>query len=432
MATRNKTSINKEQYELESVQRRHITKDIGLIRNHKVGVLYYAGETIAKLFTDINDVEYVKTYTVLADFTGSSNFANDLTNYLVDMSTIQDKADKVGTGFTNQVASLDSEGNLQASGFAQSGLHTHSNLGVLDAISNAGSGAIITTIERNKLNGIEASAQNNLIADVGATGVSVYRDKTGSTFNLRKLDSFDSKLTIAIDTDRVLFTLNEANISLNADQIVFTDTNSYLNATDVQAAIENLALQTRANTWRIGDNAAGDKYLQFAISAGPNDPGFRFKQSSSKLQYSDDGTTWNDFVPVTAQQLTGSILLSDLSFTGTTPPSGALEIGEYKIIRSGYMFQLIILLQYATPGVGITETQITISKASEIRDAALNAWGVGPLEEDIFGIGHAETNSGFGSAITATTIYSPTNFEYIAIRHNSLNIKKQQFRFVFS
>jgi len=291
---RTKTSINNEQYGKRSITRDLVSTEIGLLRTHAEGKLFFAGETISKIFTDINGNEYIKTYSVITDFTGSANFTNDLTNYLIDNSVIQNKADKLGAGFTGKVASLDGGGNLQSSGFDQSGLHTHANSVVLAAITDAGSGAIITALERSKLSAIEANAKNNLIADVGATGVSVYRDQTGSTFNLRKLDSANNKIGIAINADRVLFTLNEANISLNANQIVFTDTNGYLNATNIQAAIENLALQTRANTWRIGNEVAGDKYLRFAISAGPNDPGFRYLNSGTKLQYSNDGTTWND------------------------------------------------------------------------------------------------------------------------------------------
>lgn len=296
---RTKTSIKKEQIDDRAVIRKNVSADIGLVRNHKAGVLYYQNETIGKLFTDISGNEYIKTYLVGADFTGSSNFSNDLTNFLVEVSDLQLKADKLGTGFTNMVASLDAAGNLQSTGYDQSGLHTHSNLAVLDAISNAGSGAIITTIERNKLNGIETAAKNNLVSNVGATGEGVFRDQTGSTFNLRKIDVADNKLGVSVVADRIVLAINEANISLNANQIVFDDTGAWVNATDVQNAIQNLSQRTIKNTWRIGDESAGDKYLRFAISAGPNDPGFRYLNSGTKLQYSNDGTTWNDILPPT-------------------------------------------------------------------------------------------------------------------------------------
>lgn len=314
---RTKTSIKKEQIDDRAVIRKNVSADIGLVRNHKAGVLYYQNETIGKLFTDISGNEYIKTYLVGADFTGSSNFSNDLTNFLVEVSDLQLKADKLGTGFTNMVASLDAAGNLQSTGYDQSGLHTHSNLAVLDAISNAGSGAIITTIERNKLNGIETAAKNNLVSNVGATGEGVFRDQTGSTFNLRKIDVADNKLGVSVVADRIVLAINEANISLNANQIVFDDTGAWVNATDVQNAIQNLSQRTIKNTWRIGDESAGDKYLRFAISAGPNDPGFRYLNSGTKLQFSNDGTTWNDVTSgggATIYDANGTIAMANVNY----------------------------------------------------------------------------------------------------------------------
>lgn len=376
---RTKTGIHKEQFSERAVQREHVSTDVGLIRTYKTGLLYYSGEQIARILTDVNGNEYVKTYAVLADFTATGNFTNDLTTYLIDSSDIQFKADKAGTGFTNQVASLDADGNIQPSGFNQSGLHTHANSAVLSALTDAGSGAVITGAERSKLNGIEASAKNNLIADVGATGVSVYRDQTGSTFNLRKLNSANNKIGIAINTDRVEFTLNEANISLNASQIVFTDTNSYLNATDIQAAIENLALQTRANTWRIGNEIAGDKYLRFAISAGPNDPGFRFLNSGTKLQYSNDGTTWNDFTP---QILTNGVIAEgDIAFTGASPVD-FLE-ANYRVVKTGKNVLIKAGFTYDSASAA-TLTGISIDIPGSVIP---NLVGMMTVFDQIFGIG---------------------------------------------
>lgn len=359
MATRNKTSISKEQVSDRAVQRSHITTDVGLIRTHKVGVLFYAGEIIAKTFTDVNSNEYIKTFTVKTDFTGSSNFSNDLTNYLVDNSVIQNKADKVGAGYTSKVASFDANGNLQSSGYDQSGLHTHSNLSVLNAISDAGSGQIITAIERNKLNGIEAGAQLNTISNVGTSGVGIYKNKVGSQFNLKKIDSIDNKISVNDDTpnDRIQLQLNEANINLPASQISVTDTNGYLDATDVQTAFDNLSLQTKANTWRIGNNAAGDKYLRFGISAGPNDPGFRYLNSGTKVQYSNDGTTWNDFNSVSETFDTPTIVDTQFSFVASSAPSGSFN-GSCRVHQIGKHVNLRFTFDFSIPGTAVTQISI--------------------------------------------------------------------------
>lgn len=50
--------------------------------------------------------------------------------------------------------------DFATAGHTHTDLHSHANKAVLDDISNAGSGAIITTTERNKLNGIAANANN--------------------------------------------------------------------------------------------------------------------------------------------------------------------------------------------------------------------------------------------------------------------------------
>lgn len=359
---RNKTNINKEQINDRAINRIAVSQDLGIVRNYKTGDLYYAGETIGKLFTDINENEYIKTYSVIADFTASGIFANDLTSYLVDSAVIKDKADKIGAGSTNIVASFDANGNLQSSSFNQSGLHTHSNLAVLNAITNAGSGAIITSVERTKLNGIETAAKNNLIADVGATGVSVYRDQTGSTFNLRKLDSANNKIGIAVNTNRVEFTLNEANISLNANQIVFDDTLVWVNASNVQNAIQNLSQRTIKNTWRIGDESAGDKYLRMAISAGPNDPGFRYLNSGTKLQYSNDGTTWNDITSGGVSQVItdGTVTNSEITI-GTNPPNPGDFLGaKWRIVKTGKNVHLRSNFCYDSSAGTVTSAQMKI------------------------------------------------------------------------
>lgn len=125
--------------------------------------------------------------------------------------------------------------------------------------------------------------------------------------------------------------------------------------------------------------------------------------------------------------VTGSIALSDMSFTGTTPPAAGGAAYAVTQLSSNAVL-LDILMNFPTPGTGITETTIGIVKASEIRDAIGNMLVGG--DEDLFGIGHVASNSGFGSAVPVTAIYSPTNLEYIKAKHASTNIAEGKLQFV--
>jgi hypothetical protein len=97
-------------------------------------------------------------------------------------------------------------------------LHEHSNKTVLDSITNAGSGSIITTVERNKLTNIAAGA------DVNQNAFSTFSDGTNTasadtetdTFTLRSANNLLDVVVTNDDAtygDNAIFTVNEANIS---------------------------------------------------------------------------------------------------------------------------------------------------------------------------------------------------------------------------
>lgn len=96
-------------------------------------------------------------------------------------------------------------------------LHTHSNKGVLDLITDAGSGSIITTAERNKLAGIQDGAEVNQNAFTAFTdGVNTASaDTKTDTFKLRSANTI-LDITVTNDDathgDNALFTINESNI----------------------------------------------------------------------------------------------------------------------------------------------------------------------------------------------------------------------------
>lgn len=69
-----------------------------------------------------------------------------------------------------------------------------------------------------------------------------------------------------------------------------------------------------------GKPAAANKTIKFRRSTAVTQPGFRFNNSSSKMEYSDDGTTYNEFNVASAQR----VLLN--SAISTSASAGALTI----------------------------------------------------------------------------------------------------------
>ena len=95
------------------------------------------------------------------------------------------------------------------------------------------------------------------------------RDEDAVEGNLAKFDSSGNPVDSGIATSGVLDAVNKKH-SQN------TDTG------------------TDANSFSVGDGTTGaDKYVYFK-KAGSNNPGFRYNITTSKLQFSHDGTTWSD------------------------------------------------------------------------------------------------------------------------------------------
>ena len=57
-----------------------------------------------------------------------------------------------------------------------------------------------------------------------------------------------------------------------------------------------IAAGTRSNTWYIGDGTAGLKQLIFRIASGNQNPGFRYNDTSGKIEKTDDGSTFEEVV----------------------------------------------------------------------------------------------------------------------------------------
>lgn len=126
----------------------------------------------------------------------------------------------------NCFASGNVEGALQELGPHK---HSHTNLVVLEQITNAGSGQIITIAERNKLAGIEAGATQDQIAlevpftpngDIVATNVQ------------------QAIIEVRNDTDAKI-----ANHPHHASGVTYTNISSGLSATNVQQALDEIDIK---------------------------------------------------------------------------------------------------------------------------------------------------------------------------------------------
>lgn len=122
----------------------------------------------------------------------------------------------------------------------------------------------------------------------------------------------------------------------------------------------------------------------------------------------------------------GSIALSEMVFVGTTSPSSGS--GVFRIFQLNRDVVLLdIELDFTSPGVGITETGIGSTASYYIESQVSSV--LDSSTENIFGIGYVRDNSGFGSAIQATCMYSPVNLGFIKAKHSVINVSYAHMQF---
>jgi hypothetical protein len=84
----------------------------------------------------------------------------------------------------------------------------------------------------------------------------------------------------------------------------------------------------RGNKLHVGNEDATDKYFYFQRTSSGGQPGFKWNNATSKLQWSHDGTTYNDFTVGGGSFLTG--------YTNDSPSyNTALGIGAGTSVSSG-------------------------------------------------------------------------------------------------
>jgi hypothetical protein len=333
--------------------------------------------------------------------------------------------------------------------------------------------------EKEKAQGSGGGGEANTGANVG-TGVGVFRNKTGATLNFKSLVA-GTNVTLTPNADEIEISALGVGGSAYPDNVtiitapttltpahqgivfcmgakvtlpasapdgttykfagapgdVIIDTNGATilglgSGTDIKPGdpvVVLVAINIPALVWVIANkkgayNYHADRtYLVGDIVTNNNARYLSLADQNIGNQLTDI-TKW---LSLDGRVVTGSIALSDMFFTGTTAPASGGA--AYMLTQlSGNAVLLDILMNFPSPGVGITQTGIGIYKASEIRDAITNMLGSG--DEDLFGTGHVAHNGGFASAIPVTAIYSPTNLEYILAKHSAINLYEGRMQFL--
>jgi len=170
---------------------------------------------------------------------------------------------------TSGLPSVDVQGAIDALDVSVDSLlssqHTHANKTVLDALIDAGSGSVITLVERSKLTGIEDNAKddqfasevpyNNSASGLTATNLQAAIDELDGTVDLLVIDQHTHANKVALDlittagSGDIITTVERSKLSgiennakddQDAAEVPYVNTTSSLAATDVQAAIDEL------------------------------------------------------------------------------------------------------------------------------------------------------------------------------------------------
>lgn len=175
----------------------------------------------------------------------------------------------LGSGLSSTTTQLAIDELAQAVEDLEDISHTHSNKAILDQITSAGSGAIITAAERIKLAGIETGATrdqlasevpySNIQSGLDADTVQEAIDEVNDKVEAIEIESRDHNLLLNLQggnsTERYHLTEDEltglthgqiTNLHTHrANTLPYDDSSSEINATNVQTAIERIAAYTK-------------------------------------------------------------------------------------------------------------------------------------------------------------------------------------------
>jgi len=315
------------------------------------------------------------------------------------------------------------------------------------------------------------SGEANTGANVG-TGEGIFRDKTGVQLNFRsltagpgvtltpsaneiqvaatgggsafpwpvKIVSSDTTLTLAdqgviIQTGGIItlpasvpngtvFRIygSPGNVRINSNGNLIAGIGTGADLRPGEPALQLVAVNVPSLIWATENrlfldawNAARKYRAGEIVQDGSNN--YYLSRNEANTQPLTDTSAWLSISP---RSVTGTIAYSDLEITATVAPWGLLY-GTYTIRECGNALLLTIMLQFNGASTNVTAVQITITKASEIRDAFYAAYGVAGGDVDAIGDGYVSPSAGFSAAQRADVVYSPTGLESIEIRFASMN-----------
>ena len=161
----------------------------------------------------------------------------DYTNF-INTPTIPTNTDQISEAsnlyFTQARVSVNSDVIANTSA-----RHTHSNKSILDSITNAGSGIIISATERDKLDGIQEGAQVNTVLSVNGQTGNVIINVSGS---LTDLDD----VSLSNPTNTQILTYNGTNW-VNSNQYVYDDSDVLKDSDANQAVSDTNKVATMAD-----------------------------------------------------------------------------------------------------------------------------------------------------------------------------------------
>lgn len=160
------------------------------------------------------------------------------------------------------------------------GSHSHNNQSILDQISDAGSGAIISTEERDKLGGIECESRQLDISEEGVLVTENTGDINFTGAGVDVIDDGDGTTTVVIDGAAALTISDEGNLVLASP----TDINFVGGAVTVSDDGDgSLTVQVQGGSGAGSDFTVSDEGIQ--VMYAPTDLNF----TGDNIVVTDDG-----------------------------------------------------------------------------------------------------------------------------------------------